>query len=111
MIIERSSALTMDSATVGIPKGDPNYYKIHTKWNMRLTWTGEFIHSAPWSMVARCWLDDHLRAVTGTVFGPGLQFLTLNVAGAPVLGHIHAVHLHVHRLTIAGPTVDLVEHR
>ena len=35
----------MDSATVGIPKGDPNYYKIHTKWNMRLTWTGEYLHS------------------------------------------------------------------
>ena len=53
VIIERSSALTMDSATVGIPKGDPNYYKIHTKWNMRLTWTGEFIHSAPWSTSAQ----------------------------------------------------------
>ena len=23
----------MDSATVGIPKGDPNYYKINTEWN------------------------------------------------------------------------------
>jgi lipoprotein-anchoring transpeptidase ErfK/SrfK len=53
VIIERRSALTMDSATVGIPKGDPNYYKIHTKWNMRLTWTGEFIHSAPWSTSAQ----------------------------------------------------------
>jgi len=53
VIIERRSALTMDSATVGIPKGDPNYYKIHTKWNMRLTWTGEFVHSAPWSTSAQ----------------------------------------------------------
>jgi lipoprotein-anchoring transpeptidase ErfK/SrfK len=49
VIIERNSAITMDSATVGIPKGNPNYYKIDTKWNLRLTWTGEFIHSAPWS--------------------------------------------------------------
>lgn len=53
VIIERNSALTMDSATVGIPKGDPNYYKIDTKWNLRLTWTGEFIHSAPWSTSAQ----------------------------------------------------------
>jgi lipoprotein-anchoring transpeptidase ErfK/SrfK len=53
VIIERESALTMDSATVGIPKGDPNYYKIKTKWNLRLTWTGEFIHSAPWSTSAQ----------------------------------------------------------
>jgi lipoprotein-anchoring transpeptidase ErfK/SrfK len=50
VIIERSSAIVMDSATVGIPKGSPNYYKINTKWNLRLTWTGEFIHSAPWSV-------------------------------------------------------------
>ena len=53
VIIERNSAITMDSATVGIPKGDPNYYKIDTKWNLRLTWTGEFIHSAPWSVNAQ----------------------------------------------------------
>ena len=53
VIIERNSAITMDSATVGIPKGDPNYYKIDTKWNLRLTWTGEFIHSAPWSTNAQ----------------------------------------------------------
>ena len=53
VIIERNSAITMDSATVGIPKGDPNYYKIDTKWNLRVTWTGEFIHSAPWSVSAQ----------------------------------------------------------
>ncbi|HEY5247471.1 MAG TPA: Ig-like domain-containing protein [Dermatophilaceae bacterium] len=50
VIIERNSAITMDSATVGIPKGDPSYYKIKTEWNLRLTWTGEYIHSAPWSV-------------------------------------------------------------
>ena len=53
VIIERNSAITMDSATVGIPKGAPGYYKIDTKWNLRLTWTGEFIHSAPWSVNAQ----------------------------------------------------------
>ncbi len=53
IIIERNAAITMDSATVGIPKGDPNYYKIDTKWNLRVTWTGEFLHSAPWSVNAQ----------------------------------------------------------
>lgn len=53
IIMERASTIVMDSATVGIPKGDPNYYKITTKWNLRLTWTGEFIHSAPWSVNAQ----------------------------------------------------------
>jgi lipoprotein-anchoring transpeptidase ErfK/SrfK len=50
VIIERNNKVVMDSATVGIPKGNPNYYRISTKWNLRLTWTGEFIHSAPWSV-------------------------------------------------------------
>jgi lipoprotein-anchoring transpeptidase ErfK/SrfK len=50
IIIERSAVVVMDSATVGIPKGDPNYYKLSVKWNLRLTWTGEYIHSAPWSV-------------------------------------------------------------
>jgi len=53
VIIERNDAIVMDSATVGIPKGNPNYYKINTKWNLRLTWTGEFVHSAPWSVGAQ----------------------------------------------------------
>jgi lipoprotein-anchoring transpeptidase ErfK/SrfK len=53
VIIERASSITMDSATVGIPKGKPNYYKIKTQWNLRVTWTGEFIHSAPWSVNAQ----------------------------------------------------------
>jgi len=53
VIIERNDTVVMDSATVGIPKGDPNYYKITTRWNLRVTWTGEFIHSAPWSVNAQ----------------------------------------------------------
>jgi lipoprotein-anchoring transpeptidase ErfK/SrfK len=53
VIIGKQDKVTMDSATVGIPKGDPNYYKIDTKWNLRVTWTGEFLHSAPWSVGAQ----------------------------------------------------------
>ncbi|HET8614040.1 MAG TPA: Ig-like domain-containing protein [Actinomycetales bacterium] len=50
VILSRESQHTMDSATVGIKKGDPGYYRIDTKWAMRLTWSGEFLHSAPWSV-------------------------------------------------------------
>jgi lipoprotein-anchoring transpeptidase ErfK/SrfK len=50
VVIRKEGQVTMDSSTVGIPKGNPNYYKIDTKWNLRLTWTGEYIHSAPWSV-------------------------------------------------------------
>jgi lipoprotein-anchoring transpeptidase ErfK/SrfK len=50
VVIRKEGKVTMDSATVGIKKGQPGYYKIDTQWNLRLTWTGEYIHSAPWSV-------------------------------------------------------------
>jgi len=53
VIIGKQDKVTMDSATIGIPKGNPNYYKIDTQWNLRVTWTGEFLHSAPWSVGAQ----------------------------------------------------------
>ena len=49
VIIERNGSLVMDSSTVTLPKG-AKPYKLETKWNLRVTWTGEFIHSAPWSV-------------------------------------------------------------
>ncbi|XVX18856.1 L,D-transpeptidase [Actinomycetota bacterium] len=49
VIITKEGDVTMDSATVGIPEGHPDYYKLTTHWNLRVTWTGEYLHSAPWS--------------------------------------------------------------
>ena len=53
VIIRKEGEVTMDSTTVGIKKGDPDYYKIKTQWNLRVTWTGEYLHSAPWSVGAQ----------------------------------------------------------
>jgi len=53
VIMSRDPVIVMDSATIGIPQGSPGYYKISTNWDLRLTWTGEFIHSAPWSVAAQ----------------------------------------------------------
>jgi len=50
VILSRESEHIMDSATVGIKKGEPGYYRLKTEWAMRLTWSGEFLHSAPWSV-------------------------------------------------------------
>ena len=50
VITEKLSTVIMDSATVGIPKGHPDYYRLEVKNALRITWSGEFIHSAPWSV-------------------------------------------------------------
>jgi lipoprotein-anchoring transpeptidase ErfK/SrfK len=53
VIIRKEGRVVMDSTTVGIPKGDKDYYRIETDWNLRVTWTGEYLHSAPWSVGAQ----------------------------------------------------------
>lgn len=50
VVINKERKMTMDSATIGIKKGEPGYYSVDTDHNVRVTWTGEFVHSAPWSV-------------------------------------------------------------
>ncbi|WP_157407993.1 L,D-transpeptidase [Actinomadura atramentaria] len=43
---EKTPHMVMDSATTG----DPGAYRTPTDWNVRLTYSGTFVHSAPWSV-------------------------------------------------------------
>ena len=50
VIMEKFTTLRMDANTVGIEPGDPDYYNIpDVKYAMRETYSGEFLHAAPWS--------------------------------------------------------------
>jgi lipoprotein-anchoring transpeptidase ErfK/SrfK len=50
MIAQEKSATTiMDSATIG----KPGEYRIKSKWNVRMTYSGTFFHAAPWSTGAQ----------------------------------------------------------
>ncbi len=39
----------MDAATGGTDPTSPEYYRLNVEYAMRLTWSGEFLHAAPWS--------------------------------------------------------------
>lgn len=51
VIIEKFDEKRMNSETVGIAAGSAEAYDIDdVQWAMRLTYSGEFIHAAPWSV-------------------------------------------------------------
>ena len=51
VIIEKFASKRMNSETVGIPQGSSESYDIdNVQWAMRLTYSGEFLHAAPWSV-------------------------------------------------------------
>ncbi|WP_121252448.1 L,D-transpeptidase [Nocardioides ferulae] len=51
VIIEKFDSKRMNSETVGIPAGSAEAYDIdNVQWAMRVTYSGEFIHAAPWSV-------------------------------------------------------------
>ncbi|MDQ1704381.1 MAG: hypothetical protein QOF18_747 [Frankiaceae bacterium] len=47
---ERSAVVTMDSATVGIPRNSPDGYYEQVYWDVRISYGGAFVHAAPWSV-------------------------------------------------------------
>jgi lipoprotein-anchoring transpeptidase ErfK/SrfK len=51
VIIEKFASKRMNSETVGIPAGSADAYDIdNVQWAMRVTYSGEFVHAAPWSV-------------------------------------------------------------
>lgn len=50
VVNEKAEKVIMDSATVGIPRDSPDGYYEEVFWNVRISNSGEFVHSAPWSV-------------------------------------------------------------
>jgi lipoprotein-anchoring transpeptidase ErfK/SrfK len=47
---EKAQVVTMDSATVGIPRDSPDGYYEKVYWDVRISYGGAFVHAAPWSV-------------------------------------------------------------
>ena len=51
VIIEKFRYKDMDAATTGVSESDPEYYNIdNVEYAQRVTYSGEFLHAAPWSV-------------------------------------------------------------
>jgi lipoprotein-anchoring transpeptidase ErfK/SrfK len=53
LALEKSRMVTMDSATVGIPRDSPAGYYRKVAWATRLSYSGTYVHAAPWSVGAQ----------------------------------------------------------
>jgi lipoprotein-anchoring transpeptidase ErfK/SrfK len=54
LIVEKFRRKRMDAATVGVSPSSPEYYNIaNVQYAQRVTFTGEFLHAAPWSVYAQ----------------------------------------------------------
>ncbi len=50
VIIEKTRIKVMDASTIGINPGEAEYYRLDVPYAMRVTYSGEFVHGAPWSV-------------------------------------------------------------
>lgn len=50
VVLGQESLVRMDSTTVGIAQGSREAYDLPVRWATRVTWSGEYVHAAPWSV-------------------------------------------------------------
>jgi len=50
IIGDRHQRLIMDSATYGVPSNSPQGYRIEVDWATQMSYSGIYVHSAPWSV-------------------------------------------------------------
>ncbi|MGG7574368.1 Ig-like domain-containing protein [Streptomyces sirii] len=50
VVLGKESFVRMRSSTVGIASGSSESYDLPVYWATRVTWSGEYVHAAPWSV-------------------------------------------------------------
>ncbi len=57
VVVSKERVRIMDAATGGTPESDPEYYRLPVEYAMRVTYSGEFVHAAPWSVGSQGWAN------------------------------------------------------
>ncbi len=53
VLLTKERMRLMDAATGGISEDNPEYWRVEAPYAMRLTYSGEFVHGAPWSVASQ----------------------------------------------------------
>ncbi|MFJ5774460.1 L,D-transpeptidase [Streptomyces sp. NPDC093094] len=49
IVLDKQPAVRMNGESIGIPKDSPDAYDLKVRHAVRVTWSGEYLHAAPWS--------------------------------------------------------------
>ncbi|MFI8829339.1 L,D-transpeptidase [Streptomyces sp. NPDC053431] len=49
VVLEKQPAVRMKGDSIGIPEDSPDAYDLDVRHAVRVTWSGEYLHAAPWS--------------------------------------------------------------
>lgn len=81
--LEKQRTVVMDSRTIGIPLSSPEGYKITAQYAVRVTWSGVYVHSAPWSVNSQGYANVSHGCINLSPDDAAWYFNTVNV-GDPI---------------------------
>ncbi|WP_371482090.1 Ig-like domain-containing protein [Kitasatospora sp. NBC_00315] len=64
VVLGQERVVRMSGETIGIAAGSQESYDLQVEWATRVTWSGEYVHAAPWS-VASQGVDNVSHGCTG----------------------------------------------
>ncbi|MGW2398813.1 Ig-like domain-containing protein [Kitasatospora sp. NPDC001664] len=50
VVLGQEAQVRMNGESIGIREGSSEAYDLQVKWATRVTWSGEYVHAAPWSV-------------------------------------------------------------
>ncbi|MFD4370376.1 Ig-like domain-containing protein [Streptomyces sp. NPDC058486] len=53
VVLGKESMVRMRGDSIGIARGSREFYDLKVRWATRVTWSGEYLHAAPWSLDAQ----------------------------------------------------------
>ncbi|MFF9838898.1 Ig-like domain-containing protein [Streptomyces sp. NPDC013740] len=53
VVLGKEPTVRMRGDSIGIARGSKDFYDLKVRWATRVTWSGEYLHAAPWSLDAQ----------------------------------------------------------
>ncbi|MFJ9575268.1 Ig-like domain-containing protein [Streptomyces sp. NPDC101191] len=53
VVLGKEATVRMRGDSIGIARGNEDFFDLKVQWATRVTWSGEYLHAAPWSLDAQ----------------------------------------------------------